>query len=46
MFEVTPKGATVWKFANPVVTKEKEREAIWRMLRIDPATLRFEPNRI
>jgi hypothetical protein len=41
VLEVTPKGETVWKFANPVVNRKKEREAIWRMTRVDPATLTF-----
>lgn len=39
VFEVTPKGDIVWKFANPVVNRKKEREAIWRMTRVDPKTL-------
>lgn len=39
--EVTPEGQTVWKFANPAITATKEREAIWRMLRVDPAELTF-----
>lgn len=41
VLEVTPKGETVWKFANPVVNHKKEREAIWRMTRVDPETLTF-----
>jgi hypothetical protein len=41
VLEVTPRGETVWKFANPVVNRKKEREAIWRMTRFDPAALTF-----
>jgi hypothetical protein len=41
VLEVTPKAKTVWKFANPVVNRKKEREAIWRMTRFDPETLTF-----
>ena len=41
VLEVTPRGRTVWKFANPRIDKKKEREAIWRMTRFDPATLTF-----
>jgi outer membrane protein assembly factor BamB len=40
-FEVTPTGETVWEFANPVVNRKKERQAIWRMTRVDPETLTF-----
>jgi hypothetical protein len=43
VFEVTPKGRIVWKFANPVVNRKNEREAIWRMTRVDPSTLTFLP---
>jgi len=41
VLEVTPRGEIVWKFANPVVNRKKEREAIWRMTRVDPETLSF-----
>jgi hypothetical protein len=41
VLEVTPRGRTVWKFANPRIDEKKEREAIWRMTRFDPATLTF-----
>ena len=41
VLEVTPDQEVVWKFANPVVTRKKEREAIWRMVRVDPASLDF-----
>lgn len=41
VFEVTPKGRIVWKFANPIVDAKKVRDAIWRMQRLDPADLTF-----
>jgi hypothetical protein len=41
VLEVTPRRKIVWKFANPVVNRKKEREAIWRMTRVDPETLSF-----
>lgn len=41
VFEVTPKDKVVWKFANPIVNKKKEREAIWRMTRFAPRSLTF-----
>jgi hypothetical protein len=41
VIEVTKSGRVVWKFANPVVNRKKEREAIWRMTRVDPETLTF-----
>ena len=42
MFEVTRAGKIVWQFANPTIDlMKKEREAIWRMTRIDPYTLTF-----
>ncbi len=39
VFEVTPEGELVWKFANPDVTEEGERGAIWRMTRFRPEAL-------
>ncbi len=41
VLEVTSEGEVVWKFANPIVNRKKERQAIWRMTRIDPDTLTF-----
>jgi hypothetical protein len=41
VIEVTPKKQVVWKFANPIVNKKKEREAIWRMKRFAPGSLTF-----
>ncbi|HSN84021.1 MAG TPA: arylsulfotransferase family protein [Polyangiales bacterium] len=41
VIEVTPDQKVVWKFANPIVNEKKEREAIWRMVRVDPASLQF-----
>jgi hypothetical protein len=41
VFEVTPKGEIVWRFANPTVRENGEREAIWRMTRFDPEALKF-----
>lgn len=42
VFEVTPDGKVVWKFANPAVRKkDKTRDAIWRMVRVDPDSLAF-----
>lgn len=41
VFEVTPEGEIVWRFANPTVRENGEREAIWRMTRFDPQTLTF-----
>lgn len=43
VFEVTPRRKVVWQFANPVVSKKGEREAIWRMTRLDPKSLTFLP---
>jgi hypothetical protein len=43
VLEITPKRQVVWKFANPVVNKKQEREAIWRMTRFDPKSLTFLP---
>lgn len=43
VFEVTPKGKTVWEFANPHVEKKKGlRMAIWRMTRFSRDELTFE----
>lgn len=40
VFEVTPKGDIVWRFANPDKhPRRRMRMAIWRMLRYDPAEL-------
>ncbi len=33
VFEVTPEGETVWRFANPDVQNNNMRVAIWRMTR-------------
>jgi hypothetical protein len=41
VLEVTREGRVVWKFANPLVNSEQEREIIWRMTRIDPKSLDF-----
>lgn len=42
VFEVTPKGKTVWEFANPHVEKKsKLRMAIWRMTRFNREDLKF-----
>ena len=41
VLEVSPKREVVWKFANPKVNRKKEREAIWRMTRVDPDSLTF-----
>ena len=41
VFEVTPGGETVWRFANPDVDDEGIRRTIWRMTRLDPAAYRF-----
>ena len=41
VFEVTPDRKVVWKFANPIVNRKSEREAIWRMTRVDPKLLTF-----
>ncbi|GJM43554.1 MAG: hypothetical protein DHS20C21_03960 [Gemmatimonadota bacterium] len=40
-FEVTPQGEVVWKFANPDVSDDDKRSAIWRMIRFAPGTLTF-----
>ncbi|MCR9166017.1 MAG: arylsulfotransferase family protein [Nannocystaceae bacterium] len=43
VFEVARSGEVVWEFRNPHVKKKKQlRMAIWRMYRVDPATLTFE----
>lgn len=34
VFEVTPEGEIVWRFANPHVRKDDTRMAIWRMTRV------------
>jgi hypothetical protein len=39
--EITRDGGVVWEFANPEVTEEHLRLALWRMWRIDPASLTF-----
>ncbi len=41
VFEVTPNGNVVWKFANPNIDSDQVREAIWRMTRISPDSLSF-----
>jgi hypothetical protein len=41
VFEVSPTGEIVWRFANPTVRENGEREAIWRMTRFDPESLTF-----
>jgi outer membrane protein assembly factor BamB len=41
VFEVTPAGEVVWKFANPSIDEKGVRTAIWRMVRVDPASLTF-----
>ena len=41
VLEVTPRRKVVWKFANPRVNAKKEREAIWRMTRVDARSLTF-----
>ena len=40
-FEVTPAGEVVWKYANPQIRKNGERNGIIRMTRVDPASLNF-----
>ncbi len=42
VFEVTPEGRRVWMFANPDVSGNGERSAIWRMKRIKAESLGFE----
>jgi hypothetical protein len=41
VFEVTPRGEVVWKFANPDVDPDGRRHAIWRMTRVAPGALSF-----
>ncbi|MDA8019836.1 MAG: arylsulfotransferase family protein [Thermoanaerobaculia bacterium] len=41
VFEVTPDGETVWRFANPRIDKNNERAAIWRMVRFTEGELPF-----
>lgn len=41
VFEVTPKGEIVWKFANPDVNPDGLRIAIWRMTRFSRGDLSF-----
>ena len=41
VFEVTPEGETVWRFANPDIRENGTRIAIWRMLRFRRAELPF-----
>jgi len=41
VFEVTPSGEEVWRFANPDVNENGERMAIWRMTRIEEQDLTF-----
>jgi hypothetical protein len=41
VFEVTPEGRTVWRFANPDTREGDRRDAIWRMTRFDPSALPF-----
>jgi hypothetical protein len=41
VFEVTRDWQMVWRFANPNVTPQGLREAIWRMTRVEPDTLTF-----
>ncbi|MGD2115439.1 MAG: arylsulfotransferase family protein [Acidobacteriota bacterium] len=43
VFEVTPDGERVWRFANPFFTEEGHREAIWRMIRIPDGDPRLPP---
>ena len=45
VFEVTPRGETVWQFLNPNVNKDLGlRMAIWRMSRFARDELQFEFN--
>ncbi|MCP4545432.1 MAG: hypothetical protein GY835_03060 [bacterium] len=41
VFEVTPDGRVVWKFANPEVKADGIRAAIWRMTRFQRSELEF-----
>lgn len=41
VYEVTPAGEVVWKYANPEVTPKGFRNGIIRMVRVDPSTLSF-----
>ena len=41
VFEVTPEGETVWRFANPDIQKNNMRMAIWRMTRYPRDELGF-----
>lgn len=43
VLEVTPAGEVVWKFANPDVSEESKRAAIWRMTRFTAEELPFLP---
>jgi hypothetical protein len=45
VFEVTPEGDTVWRFANPDVQKNNLRIAIWRMTRYPRDELAFLDSR-
>ncbi len=46
VFEVAPSGKVVWEFRNPHIKRKKKlRMAIWRMARVDPATLTFDYGR-
>ena len=41
VFEVTPDGDVVWRFANPDVDEGGVRAAVWRMTRRPLAALGF-----
>jgi outer membrane protein assembly factor BamB len=45
VFEVTPEGEVVWEFVNPATTDDGKREALWRMVRLDPENLAFLDSR-
>jgi hypothetical protein len=39
--EVTPSGEVVWKFINPDINSDHFRQAIYRIVRIEPGALAF-----
>ncbi len=46
VFEIDPGGEIVWRFANPDVSEQGERAAIWRMTRFAPEELTFLGGRL
>jgi len=44
--EVAPSGEVVWKFINPDIGPDHFRQAIFRVVRLDPSSLLFLPGAV